>query len=136
MQDVAIIGAGQLGGNLAHVLAVRDVVRSIRLIDSAGSVAAGKALDVMQASPIEQFSTEVAGVTDISYVAGATLADLARALAERCPALRGRVLDPASGWPLDGYTFAVDERFTRDRSRPIGAASTVLLVASAAGGAV
>jgi malate/lactate dehydrogenase len=43
MQDVAIVGAGELGGNLAHVLAGRDVVRSIRLIDSAGNVAAGKA---------------------------------------------------------------------------------------------
>jgi malate dehydrogenase len=77
MQDVAIVGAGELGGNLAHVLAVRDVVRSIRLIDSVGSVAAGKALDVMQASPIEQFSTEVSGVTDISYAAGATIVVIA-----------------------------------------------------------
>jgi malate dehydrogenase len=73
MQDVAIVGAGELGGNLAHVLAARDTVRSIRLIDSAGSVAAGKALDIRQASPIEQFATDVSGVTDISYAAGSTV---------------------------------------------------------------
>src|SRR5262245_32272405 len=73
MQDVAIVGAGELGGNLAHLLAARDVVRSIRLIDGAGSVAAGKALDIMQASPIEQFATTVSGVTDISYAAGSTI---------------------------------------------------------------
>lgn len=65
---------------------------------------------------------------------GGTLADVARALAERCPALRGRVLDAATGWPIEGYLFAVDERFTRDRGEPVGAASSVLLVASAAGG--
>src|SRR4029453_7635745 len=73
MQDVAIVGAGGLGGNLAHVRAERDTVRSIRLIDSAGSVAAGKALDIRQASPIEQFATDVSGVTDISYAAGSTV---------------------------------------------------------------
>jgi malate dehydrogenase len=73
MHDVAIVGAGELGGNLAHVLAARNVVRSIRLIDSAGSVATGKALDIMQASPIQRFSTHVSGVTDVSYAAGATI---------------------------------------------------------------
>jgi malate dehydrogenase len=73
MQDVAIVGAGELGGNLAHLLAGRDIVRSIRLIDSAGNVAAGTALDIMQASPIEQFATEVSGATDVSYAAGSTI---------------------------------------------------------------
>ena len=73
MQDVAIVGAGELGGNLAHGLARRDVVRSIRLIDTAGKVAAGKALDIMQSAPIEQFATEVTGATDVSYAAGAAV---------------------------------------------------------------
>jgi malate dehydrogenase len=71
MQDVAIVGAGELGGNLAHALARRDVVRSIRLIDGSGTVAAGKALDIMQSAPIGQFATQVSGVADISYAAGA-----------------------------------------------------------------
>jgi molybdopterin converting factor small subunit len=65
---------------------------------------------------------------------GGTLADVARALAERCPALRGRVLDEATGWPLDGYLFALDERFTSDGGEVVEPGSSVLLVASAAGG--
>jgi malate dehydrogenase len=77
MQDVAIVGAGELGANLAHVLASRDVVASIRLIDGAGSVAAGKALDIMQASPIAPFTTTVSGATDISYAAGSTIVVIA-----------------------------------------------------------
>src|SRR5262245_64298936 len=77
MQDVAIVGAGELGGDLAHALARRDIVRSIRLIDAAGSVAAGKALDIMQSAPVEQFSTEVGGATDISYAAGAAVVVIA-----------------------------------------------------------
>ena len=46
MKDVAIIGAGEVGGLLAHVLARRDTAAEIRLIDESGRVAAGKALDI------------------------------------------------------------------------------------------
>jgi hypothetical protein len=65
---------------------------------------------------------------------GATLADLAADLVWRNPALAGKVLDAVTGWPLDGYSFVVDEQFTRDRAHPLQPASSVLLVASAAGG--
>jgi malate dehydrogenase len=77
MQSVAIIGAGELGGAVAHVLARRDVVRSIVLIDESGRVAAGKALDVAQAAPVEQFSTDLSGSTDVSSAAGAAFVILA-----------------------------------------------------------
>ena len=66
--------------------------------------------------------------------AGATLGELAADLAQRHPVLAGRVLDAESGWPLDGYSFVVAERFTRDRSHPLHPGTSVLLVASAAGG--
>ena len=66
--------------------------------------------------------------------AGATLAELAADLVRRSPALAGRVLDANSGWPLDGYSFVVDERFTHDRDLELRAGTSVLLVASAAGG--
>jgi hypothetical protein len=65
---------------------------------------------------------------------GASLAELGRSLLCACPALAGSVLDPVSGWPLDGYTFVVDERFTRDPHLGLTADSTVLLVSSVAGG--
>jgi malate dehydrogenase len=77
MRDVAIIGAGELGGSLAHVLARRDVVGSIRLVDSAAASASGKALDIMQASPIEQFAARVDGAGDVSYAAGAAIVIIA-----------------------------------------------------------
>jgi malate dehydrogenase len=77
MREVAILGAGELGGATAHVLARRDVVRSIRLIDEAGSIAAGKALDIAQAAPIENFSTQMSGTTDIASAAGAAVIVLA-----------------------------------------------------------
>jgi len=71
MRDVAIIGAGELGGALAHALARRSIAREIRLLDPAGRIAEGKALDISQAAPIEHFSTIVAGSADVSRAAAA-----------------------------------------------------------------
>jgi len=77
MQEVAIIGAGELGGVLAHVLARRDVARHIRLVDSHGRVAEGKALDIAEAAPIEGFASRVSGSSDVAASAGATVLVLA-----------------------------------------------------------
>jgi malate dehydrogenase len=77
MRASAIIGAGELGGALAHVLARIDLVSTIRLIDETGHVAEGKALDIMQAAPIEGFATAVSGSTDLTTAAGAALIVLA-----------------------------------------------------------
>jgi len=59
--DVVILGAGELGGTLAHILARSEMSPVIRLVDDAGQVAAGKALDIMQAAPIEGFAARVSG---------------------------------------------------------------------------
>ncbi len=64
MSVVAIFGAGELGGALTSKLAARARVREIRLIDPAAGVAAGKALDILQAAPIEQSSTRLTTSTD------------------------------------------------------------------------
>jgi malate dehydrogenase len=77
MRASAIIGAGELGGALAHVLARRDLVPVIRLIDERGHLAEGKALDIMQAAPIEGFATAVSGSADLTRAAGAALVILA-----------------------------------------------------------
>ncbi len=67
-------------------------------------------------------------------VAGGTLGEVAASLRSVCPVLGGRVLDAESGWLLGGYTFVVDERFTRDASCPLTPEASVLLVSSVAGG--
>lgn len=77
MREVAIIGAGELGGTVAHALARGDVVRAITLIDETGRVAAGKALDIAQAAPVETFATQLTGTTDMSMVAGAEVVVIA-----------------------------------------------------------
>ena len=58
MSLVAIIGAGEIGGAVARALASRSRVDAIRLIDDKESVAAGKALDLMQAGPVPGLTRE------------------------------------------------------------------------------
>ncbi len=81
MSFTAIVGAGALGGALAHRLASRDRTRDVRLIDVEGTVAQGKALDILQSSPIEGFSARVSAADRLEAAAGADVivfADAAR----------------------------------------------------------
>ena len=73
MRDIAILGAGELGASLAHLLARREIAGSIRLIDDQQRVAEGKALDITQAAAIEGFATRVSGSSEWSAAAGAQL---------------------------------------------------------------
>jgi malate dehydrogenase len=81
MQQVAIIGAGELGGATAHALARSNLIRTITLIDETRRVAAGKALDIAQAAPVEGFATQLSGATDVSMAAGASIVILADRIA-------------------------------------------------------
>jgi len=73
MCEVAIIGAGELGGAIAFQLARLDAARTIRLIDESGSIARGKALDIAQSAPIAGFSTTVVGATTLFESAAARI---------------------------------------------------------------
>ena len=77
MSIVAIVGAGALGGAIAHKLAVRDRVREIRLIDTNGRVAEGKALDIQQAGAVEPFGTTIVAHRDLHAVMGVNVVVLA-----------------------------------------------------------
>jgi molybdopterin converting factor small subunit len=92
-------------------------------------------LSITPTIPVELFGVPrlVAGKRAVDAT-GATLAELAADLLRRQPAFAGRVLDAQTGWPLDGYSFVVDEQFTRDQERPLHPGTSILLVASAAGG--
>jgi len=71
--EVAVVGAGELGGAVAHAVARRDAARVVRLVDESGTIAAGKALDLAQAAPVEGFAAQVVGTTDIASAAGASV---------------------------------------------------------------
>jgi malate dehydrogenase len=77
MTTVCILGAGELGGSVAHALARGERVRRVRLIDEAGTIAAGKALDIQQAGAVEGFHTSVEGANDLTRVTGCVVTVIA-----------------------------------------------------------
>jgi malate dehydrogenase len=74
---ICIVGAGELGGSIAHALARGERVRRVLLIDERGSIAAGKALDIQQAGAVEGFHTWMEGTTDFTRVTGCAVVVIA-----------------------------------------------------------
>lgn len=77
MSLIAIIGAGEIGGAVARALAARGRVGAVRLIDEKDSIAAGKALDLLQSGPISRSDTRISGAGDFAAAAGAAVIVLA-----------------------------------------------------------
>ena len=67
---IALIGAGQIGGTLAH-LAVLKEMGDVVLFDIADGTPQGKALDIAEAGPVEGYDADLKGTTDYADIAGA-----------------------------------------------------------------
>ena len=69
-KKIALIGAGQIGGTLAHLAALKEL-GDIVLFDIIDGVPQGKALDLAQSGPIEGFNARLTGASDYAAIAGA-----------------------------------------------------------------
>ena len=125
MAGVVILGAGELGGALAHKLAARDRVRSVCLVDAAKGVAAAKALDIRQAGPIERFGTRVtAGTLDAVVGAGVVVVADPVGPPERggfetaAPARAAKAADPAKPPERDGFETTAAPARTAEAAVP------------------
>ena len=59
-KKITLIGAGQIGGTLAHLIAIKDLA-DVVLFDVAAGIAKGKALDIAQSSPVNGFNVNLSG---------------------------------------------------------------------------
>ena len=59
-KKITLIGAGQIGGTLAHLIALKELA-DIVLFDVAAGIAKGKALDIAQSSPVNGFNVNLLG---------------------------------------------------------------------------
>ena len=59
-KKISLIGAGQIGGTLAHLIALKELA-DVVLFDVAAGVAKGKALDIAQSSPVNKFNINLSG---------------------------------------------------------------------------
>ena len=69
-KKIALIGAGNIGGTLAHLAALKGL-GDVVLFDVAEGIPQGKALDLSQCSPVEGFDAKVTGSNDYKDIAGA-----------------------------------------------------------------
>jgi malate dehydrogenase len=71
LNKIALVGAGGVGGNIAHLAANVDIANEIALIDIVPGMAESTALDLMHASGITRSKTRLYGGTDLALVADA-----------------------------------------------------------------
>jgi malate dehydrogenase len=69
MSKVTVVGAGNVGATVANVLAHKDIVKQVVLLDLKGDFAKGKALDSWQQAPIDYYSTSLVGTDDYADTA-------------------------------------------------------------------
>ena len=64
MKKISLIGAGQIGATLAHLIGIKELVDEVVLFDVASGVAKGKALDIAQSSSVDGFNVKFSGTDD------------------------------------------------------------------------
>ena len=64
MSKISLIGAGQIGGTLAHLIGIKELVSEVVLFDVAKGIAKGKALDIAQSSSVDGFNVKFSGTDD------------------------------------------------------------------------
>src|SRR5436853_7449535 len=79
---IALIGAGMIGGTLAHLAALREL-GDIVLVDVAEGIPQGKALDLAQAGPVEGYDAKLTGETDYAAIAGADVCIVTAGIARK-----------------------------------------------------
>ena len=63
-KKISLIGAGQIGGTLAHLIGIKELVEEVILFDINSGIAKGKALDIAQSSSVDGFNVKFSGTDD------------------------------------------------------------------------
>ena len=66
---IALVGSGNIGGTLALLSGIKEI-GDVALFDIAEGIPSGKALDIVQASPVEKFDAKLTGGNDYSVLNG------------------------------------------------------------------
>jgi malate dehydrogenase len=69
---IALIGAGQIGGTLAHLIGLKEL-GDVVLFDVAEGIPQGKSLDLIESSPVEGFDTRFTGTNSYETIQGASV---------------------------------------------------------------
>ena len=143
---IALIGAGNIGGTLAHLIGLKEL-GDVVLFDVFGGVAAGKALDIRQSSPVDGFDAAMTGSSDYAAIAGSdvvivtagfprqpgmsrddllaknagVIADVAAGIKAHCPGAFVIVVTN----PLDVMVYVMQQRSGLPKERVVGMAGVL-----------
>ena len=70
MSKISLIGAGQIGGTLAHLIGLKELVNEVVLFDVASGIAKGKGLDIAQSSSVDGFNVKFSGTDNYEDIKG------------------------------------------------------------------
>ena len=144
MAKVTVIGSGNVGATCANVLAHKDIVKEVVLLDIQGNMAKGKALDTWQQAPIDSYSTTLIGTDDYELTANsdivvitagiprkpgmtrddlvATNAKIVTSVIENIKKYSPNPIIIVVSNPLDVMTYAAYKKAGLDKTRVIGMA--------------
>src|SRR6266446_10811925 len=81
-KKIALVGAGNIGGTLAHLCALKHL-GDVVLYDVVDGLPQGKALDLMESGPIEGYDAQITGTTRYEDIAGADVCIVTAGLARK-----------------------------------------------------
>ena len=81
-KKIALIGAGNIGGTLAHLCALKQL-GDVVLFDVVDGLPQGKALDILEAAPIDGYDVNLTGTTKYADVAGADVCIVTAGIARK-----------------------------------------------------
>ena len=147
MKKVTVIGAGNVGATVANVLAHRDFIKEIVLVDIKAEMAQGKALDSWQQAPVDYYSTKLIGTDDYAYTEGSDIVVITAGLPRKPGMTRDDLISTNAGIvysvtsnvmkysknpmiivvsnPLDVITYAAYKVSGLDAKRVIGMAGVL-----------
>ena len=105
---IALIGAGQIGGTLAHLAALKEL-GDVVLFDIAEGTPEGKALDIASSGPSGKFDATLSGTQDYADIAGADVCIVTAGVARKPGMSRDDLLGIAvPGMPAGSPGMEVD----------------------------
>tara|TARA_B100000700_G_scaffold289432_1_gene346728 strand:+ start:1983 stop:2948 length:966 start_codon:yes stop_codon:yes gene_type:complete len=72
-KKISLIGAGQIGGTLAHLIGIKELASEVVLFDVAQGIAKGKSLDIAQSSSVDGFNVKFSGTDKYSGIKNSDL---------------------------------------------------------------
>src|SRR5690606_13012385 len=69
---IALIGSGQIGGTLAHLIGLKEL-GDVVMFDIAEGIPQGKSLDIAQSSPVDGFDSRLSGTNSYDAIEGASV---------------------------------------------------------------